>query len=71
MNIVVKILVSILIFIVGFMCLGLWPYIPKVGVIVSIGLFSTAMIGIREVWRKKPVEGEGDIFKNKDQLNKD
>jgi hypothetical protein len=71
MNTGVKIIVSIVLGIVGFLCLGLWPYIPKVGVIVSIGLFGAAIAGIVAIWKQRPVEGEGDIFKNKDKLNKD
>jgi len=70
MNTAVKIVLSIVIFIIGFLCLGLWPYIPSVGTIVSIGLFVSAMIGIRAIWRKPKVEGEGEIFKDKDKLNK-
>lgn len=71
MNIAVKIILSIILFIVGFMCMGLWPYIPKVGILVSMGLFGAAIMGIVAIWKKRPVEGEGDIFKNKDKLNKD
>ncbi len=68
---IVKIIVSIIIGLIGFLCLGLWPYIPGPGILISIGLFASAMIGIRAVWAKKKVEGEGDIFKNRDKLNKD
>jgi hypothetical protein len=71
MNIVVKIILSIVIGIIGFLCLGLWPYIPGPGVLVSIGLFGAAIVGIVAIWKTRKVEGEGDIFKNKDKLNKD
>jgi len=71
MNIAVKIVLSIVIGIVGFLCLGLWAYIPGPGVIVSIGLFGAAVVGIVAIWKPRKVEGEGDIFKNKDKLNKD
>jgi hypothetical protein len=67
----VKIILSIVLGIVGFLCLGLWPYIPGPGVAVSIGLFVGAMLGIRAIWAKKKLDGEGDIFKNKEKLNKD
>ena len=68
MNIVVKIVLSIVLFIIGFLCMGLWPYIT---VLPSIGLFIASILGIVAIWKKRPVEGEGDIFKNKDKLNKD
>lgn len=71
MNIAVKIILSIVIGIIGFLCLGLWPYIPGPGVFVSIGLFNAAIVGIVAIWKTRKVEGEGDIFKNKDKLNKD
>ena len=71
MSIIVKIILSVIIGIIGFLCLGLWPYIPGPGVLVSIGLFVAALLGIRAIWTKKEQEGEGDIFKNKDRLNKD
>lgn len=71
MNIVVKIILSIVIGIIGFLCLGLWPYIPGPGVLVSIGLFGAAIVGIVAIWKTRKVEDEGDIFKNKDKLNKD
>jgi hypothetical protein len=71
MNTSVKIMLSVIIGFIGFLCLGLWPYIPGVGVLISIGLFIAAILGIRSIWAKKKQEGEGDIFKNKDKLNKD
>ena len=71
MNTGVKIIISIVLGIVGILCLGLWPYIPGPGVLVSIGLFVAAIMGIVSIWKKRPVEGEGDVFKNKDTLNKD
>ena len=70
MNIIIKLILSIILGIVGILCLGLWPYIPGPGVLVSIGLFVAAIIGIVAIWKKPKVEGEGDIFKNKDRLNK-
>lgn len=71
MNIAVKIVLSIIIGIIGFLCLGLWPYIPGAGVLVSIGLFVAAIIGIVAIWKKRKVDTEGDIFKHKDTLNKE
>jgi NADH:ubiquinone oxidoreductase subunit K len=68
MNIAVKIVLSIVLFIIGFLCMGLSPYIT---VLPSIGLFIASILGIVAIWKKRPVEGEGDIFKNKDKLNKD
>ena len=70
MNIAVKIILSIVLFIIGFLCLGAFSYFPG-RILVRMGLFGAAMIGIGAIWKKKPVEGEGDIFKNKDRLNKD
>lgn len=67
MNIVVKIILSIVLFIIGILCAGLGPYIT---VLPSIGLFIAAILGIVAIWKKRPIEGEGDIFKNKDKLNK-
>ena len=68
MNIAIKIILSIVLFIVGILCAGLWPYIT---VLPSIGLFIAAILGIVAIWKKRPIEGEGDIFKNKDKLNKE
>jgi hypothetical protein len=68
MNAAVKIILSIFLFIIGFLCMGLWPYITA---IPSILLFVASIIGIVAIWKKRPVEDEGDIFKNKDKLNKD
>lgn len=70
MNIIIKLIVSIILGFVGFLCLGLWPYIPGPGVLVSIGLFVAAIIGIVAIWKKPKVDGEGDTFKNIDRLNK-
>lgn len=67
----VKVFLSIVLGIIGFLCLGLWPYIPGPGVLISIGLFVSSIIGIRAIWAKKKLDGEGDIFKNKDRPNKD
>jgi hypothetical protein len=71
MNVAVKILLSIVLFIIGFLSLGLWVYIPGPGVLVSIGLFGAAIAGIVAIWKKRPMQGEGDVFKNGDKLNKD
>lgn len=71
MNTAVKIILSILLFIIGILFMGLWPYIPGPGVLISIGLFGATIMGIVAIWKKKKVSGEGDIFKNKDKLNKD
>lgn len=71
MNTAVKIILSIVLFIIGILFMGLWPYIPGPGILISIGLFIGAMLGIRAIWAKKKEEGEGDVFKNKDKLNKD
>lgn len=71
MNVVVKIILSLVLCIVGLLCLGLWPYIPGPGVLISIGLFVAAIMGIISIWKKPKVDGEGDVFKNKDRLNKD
>jgi hypothetical protein len=71
MNVVVKIILSLVLGIVGLLCLGLWPYIPGPGVLISIGLFVAAIMGIISIWKKPKVDGEGDVFKNKDRLNKD
>jgi|TARA_B110000908_G_C10208941_1_gene429198 hypothetical protein len=68
MNIAVKVLLSIVLFIIGFLCMGLWPYIT---VLPSIGLFIASILGIVAIWKKRKIEGEGDIFKNQDKLNKD
>jgi hypothetical protein len=57
----VKILLSIIIFIIGFLCMGLWPYITA---LPSLGLFCASIVGIYSIWKKKTVKGEGDIFKN-------
>jgi len=71
MNVLVKIILSIVLLFLGIMGGGLWPYIPGPGILISIGLFVASILGIIEIWKKRPVEGEGDIFKNKDRLNKD
>jgi hypothetical protein len=68
MNTAVKVVLSVVLFIIGFLCMGLWPYIT---VIPCLLLFAGAMIAIVAIWKKRPVEGEGDIFRNKDKLNKD
>jgi hypothetical protein len=70
MNTGVKVIVSILLVIVALFCLGLWPYIPVVGVLVSLGLAGAAIAGIFAVWKKRPSDGEGDVFKKNDTLNK-
>ena len=50
MNTGVKIILSVIIGIIGFLCLGLWPYIPGPGVLISIGLFVGAILGIRAIF---------------------
>jgi len=52
MNIAVKIILSIGLFIIGFLCLGAFPYFPG-RILVRIGLFSSAMLGIGAIWKKK------------------
>lgn len=71
MNTPVKIIVSVIIGMIGFLCLGLGPYIPGPGVLISIGFFVGAVLGIRAIWAKKKEKGEGDVFKNNDTLSKD
>ena len=71
MNTIVKLILSVMLGLLGLFSLGLWVYIPVVGIIISLGLCTGAILGIRAIWQKKKVEGEGDIFKNKDKLNKD
>jgi hypothetical protein len=65
---VVKILISFILFIIGFLCMGLWPYIT---ILLSFGLFISALLGIYAIWKKQPIKGEGDIFKDRNRLNKD
>lgn len=64
MNTLAKIISSIILVIIGFLCLGLWPYIPGPGTLISIFLFIAAMVGVSAIWRKSKKPGEGDIFKN-------
>jgi hypothetical protein len=73
MNKAGKILASIFMGILAFLCLGLWPYIPVplLGISISIALSGACIMGIRSIWKTKKVEGEGDIFKNRDTLNKE
>jgi len=71
MNKIVKLIVSFIIGVIGFLSLGLWPYIPGAGMLVSFGLFVAAILAIIAIWKKPRVDGEGDIFKNKDKLSKD
>jgi hypothetical protein len=71
MNVLIKIILSIALLFLGIMGGGIWPYIPVVGILISVGLFTASIIGIVAIWKKRPVEGEGDIFRNKDKLNKD
>ena len=70
LNFIAKILL-LLLGLIGFISLGLWVFIPIVGTIISIGLCISAILGIQKIWQPRKVEGEGDIFKNKDKLNKD
>ncbi len=71
MNVLIKIILSIVLLFLGIMGGGIWPYIPGVGILISIGLFAASIIGIVAIWKNKPVQGEGDIFKNKNKLHKD
>jgi hypothetical protein len=71
MNFVAKLLLSVVLGIIGFLSLGLWVFIPIVGTIVSIGLCISAVLGIQKIWQPKKVEGEGEIFKYSDRLNKE
>ena len=48
--------------------MGLWPYIT---ILPSFGLFISAILGIYAIWKKQPIKGEGDIFKDRNRLNKD
>jgi hypothetical protein len=34
-------------------------------------LIWACVMGIRSIWKTKKIEGEGDIFKNRDILNKE
>jgi hypothetical protein len=70
MNILIKIILSIILLFLGIIGGGIWPYIPGVGILISIGLFTASIIGIIAIWKKRPVEGEGNTFKNQDRLNK-
>ncbi len=69
MNIVAKVGISIVLFIAGFLCLGALPYFPG-RILVSIGLFSIAMISIGAIWKKQKNEGEGDVFKDTSVFSK-
>lgn len=64
MNIAVKVLLSIVLFIIGLLFAGLFP-----GFLGAL-LFISSIIGIVTIWKKRKTEGEGDIFKNQDKLNK-
>tara|TARA_B100000780_G_C21051809_1_gene422424 strand:+ start:98 stop:304 length:207 start_codon:yes stop_codon:yes gene_type:complete len=68
MNTVVKSVISIVLFFLGVLCGGLWPYIT---ILPSLGLVGACWIGAVAIWRKRPVDGEGDIFKQQNKLNKD
>ena len=70
MNFFAKLLLSIILGVIGLFSLSLWVYIPIVGMIISIGLCVSAVLGIQKIWKTKKVEGEGDIFKYTDKLNK-
>ena len=53
MNTLTKILASIFLLFVGIMLGGIWPYIPGPGILISIGLFVTCIIGIVSIWKNK------------------
>jgi len=65
MNVAVKVLLSIVLFIIGLLFAGLFPGL------IGVFLFIASFIGISSIWKKRKIEGEGDIFKNQDKLNKD
>tara|TARA_B110000285_G_C15092382_1_gene599858 strand:+ start:426 stop:623 length:198 start_codon:yes stop_codon:yes gene_type:complete len=65
MNVAVKVLLSIVLFIIGLLCAGLFPGL------LGAFLFIASIIGIVTIWKKRKIEGEGNIFKNQDKLNKD
>lgn len=68
MNNIVKIIISILLIIISFVALGIWPY---TGVIISIFLFASSIMGVITLWKKRKNEGEGELFKSEtDQLDK-
>jgi hypothetical protein len=46
---------------------GIWPYIPKVGILISIGLFTASIIGIVVIWKNYPFSNSN--FPN-EKLNK-
>lgn len=71
MSTIVKIILSIVLFLIGFFFLGVPMPFFYGRILVRIGLFGAAMMGIAAIWKTRKVEGEGDIFKNKDKLNKD
>ncbi len=60
-----KFFVSLIIFIIGFLFAGLFP-----GLLGAV-LFVSALIAIGAIWRKRRIQGEGDIFKNEHSLKKD
>jgi hypothetical protein len=56
MHVLIKIILSLILFIIGFLCLGLWPYIPGKypgGIAISIALFFGFMYGIYRIWKMK------------------
>ena len=65
MNVAVKVLLSIVLFIVGLLFAGLFPGL------LGAFLFIASIIAIVTIWKKRKTEGDGDIFKNQDKLNKD
>lgn len=65
METIVKLIVSLVILFIGIMLAGTFPGI------IGVFLFAGAIIAISAVWRKRKVEGEGDVFKNERTLNKD
>lgn len=71
MNSIAKIIVSLVLILIGLICLGApIPYFPG-RILVRLALFGAALSGIGKIWQETPAEGEGDIFKQKnDQLDK-
>lgn len=68
MHVLIKIILTVILFLVGFLCLGLWPYIPGKypgGVAISIALFGAFMYGIYRLWK---TETTGTAWMNLDKV---
>lgn len=69
MHFFVKIILSIVLFVLGILSLGLWPYIPGKypgGVAISIVLFLGLMFGIYRLWK---METTGTTWMNLDKVS--